>query len=225
MKNAVFVLSRQVALLIVVIACVSCAAVGPRNPNVAHAKRTFETRKTYAQGILGGAAIGAIGGVFSGFRPGRDGGYVFDKDQAVQGAAAGAAIGAVAGGMQAHRVVQARQDAAARAQLLENAISQARSTRGAASDFNRTLSREVAAMRKGDEAVAGTLADARAVLGEVQSDLAASRYRLTTAQAVSSAQRQQLAAQVNGLEGEKSELVGLINLLESKRGRSPLAKR
>ena len=75
----------------------SCAA-GPRNPQVAQARQQFQSRKTYAQGIIGGAILGAAIGTLNGLQVG-PGGTSFDRRRAGTGALVGAGVGAVGGGV------------------------------------------------------------------------------------------------------------------------------
>jgi hypothetical protein len=198
---------------------VSCASTG--NPSVAAAKHTFHSRKTYTQGIVGGAIIGALAGAASGLQIG-PGGIGFDEERAKRGAVVGAGVGAVGGGLYAHHKVQERRAYAAQAGALEGAIKQTQSTREAAAAFNQTLSKELSSMKRGDAAVVGTISDAKSVLASIDREIASERGRLN-AQMGTPEERSRLSRQIASLESEKSELVGLINRLNSKNTTGRLA--
>ncbi len=189
-----------------------CATGG--DPAVHHARGKFETRKTYAEGIGGGAIIGAVGGALLG------GVLAAATHRNVgQGVLSGAIIGSVGGaalgGAYASHVVHEREAAAGQEAALNRAIKNASSTRAAAAEFNATVHQQIGRARSNSALREHTLADAQAVLGSVNREITHQRQSLAQAQSsgFSAESRQALQAEIEGLEAERHQLESSIDIL------------
>jgi hypothetical protein len=215
MKNSSLLL-RVAASLCMSVSFVSCVA--PGSPRVSQARQEFKTRTTYLQGIgLGALGGAAIGGLTNGLKIG-PGGIGFNAEDAKRGAAYGAAGGAVAGGLYAHHVVEQRRQYQQAEGALDQAIAQAKSTKNATSDFNQVLASELRTLKAGDARLQGTISDANAVLRSVNGEINSKRQLLAVArsQGVSRSEQDQLRTQIDGLEGERSQLQEYIDKLARK---------
>jgi hypothetical protein len=203
MKSVTLV--RCISLITAVALPTANAATG--DPTVRRARAKFESRKTYTQGIVGGAMIGAaIGALIGGLYAARHGGNV--GQSAGFGALLGGGTGAVAGGQYADQKVKQRREYLARENALENAIRNARSTRLAANDFNRVLAGRLRQAQQ--QSKAGTLADARAVQSALNREIAHQRRTLASLD-MSASNRSALNAEIQGLMKEQRQLQSNID--------------
>jgi uncharacterized protein YcfJ len=203
MKSVTLV--RCISLITAVALPTANAATG--DPTVRRARAKFESRKTYTQGIVGGAMIGAaIGALIGGLYAARHGGNV--GQSAGFGALLGGGTGAVAGGQYADQKVKQRREYLARENALENAIRNARSTRLAANDFNRVLAGRLRQAQQ--QSKAGTLADARVVQSALNREIAHRRRTLASLD-MSASNRSALNAEIQGLMKEQRQLQSNID--------------
>lgn len=178
------------------------------NPKVREARVQFDSRKTYTQGIVGGAIIGAaLGAAIGALRGGGQG--------AVRGALIGGAAGGLTGGVVADQKVNERRGYQVKDQALDTAIQNASSTRKAAVQFNRTLASQIRTERRNSATVVGTLADARDVLATLKKEKQRQMDVLADASSrgVSPGDRAVLRREIQGLEAERQELTRNIDRL------------
>lgn len=189
------------------------------DPYVQQARSDFQSRKTYTQGIVGGALIGAAAGALIGGLNNRKGGESFNTKGALAGAGIGAAAGGVAGGVYAHNKVQQRKQYLAMERNLDNAIKNASETRIAARKFNQTLRSRLTAIRAEKTNIRGTIADSKAVLRSIDSEITRQQKFLQYAQSnsLSASDRNRLKSEIGGLRAERSQLVRHIESLTPER--------
>jgi uncharacterized protein YcfJ len=205
-------LLRSTACLLVLALATGCATTG--DPRVRQARGKFQTRRTYTQGIVGGAVVGALlGGAVGALLAARQRGNV--GQGALRGALMGTGTGAVTGGLYASHVVRQRQAALAQEQALDTAIRNAASTRMAAASFNQTLESRLHQARRDSSRRAGTLADCNTVLRSLNREIAHQQGVLNSASQsrLSASSRSALRSELGGLESERHQLESNIDLL------------
>ena len=197
----------------------SCASISGGDPKVHEARGKFETRQTYAQGIVGGAVAGAAAGALIGALTGGDN----RGEAAARGAMIGAAGGGLAGGIYADEKVRQRAQYARAEDGLDKAIANAKSTRQAATSFNNTLEGRLRDVRADQNALNGTLADSRAVLKSIDRELENQRGNLANAKAANLSQndRYKLSSEIQGLQSQKTRLERNIRRLAPDNSAGP----
>ena len=193
----------------------SCSSTQSKGSVVGGARKEFQSRKTYTQGIVGGGLLGATVGALAGGLSGKKG---WSPQAALTGGGIGAAAGSVAGGAHAHQKVKQRKEFAKEEQRLDLAISNAVSTRDAAIKFNQTLESRIATARANKGALQGTLADSKAVLGALDQEIKDQRSTLKAVRAVTAAPvsgdgSARLQKEISALESQRSRLARNIKLL------------
>ncbi|MBL9181171.1 MAG: hypothetical protein JNN17_03460 [Verrucomicrobiaceae bacterium] len=208
----------RIVYLLCLVSLASCVA--PGNPAVREARGKFNSRRTIAQGTIGGALLGAAIGAAIGATQGNG-----DRNDIARGAAFGALAGGVAGNVYGRNVAQQRQAYAVREGALDNAIANASSTRKAASEFNHALAGQLKKARADKSTTAGTVADAQAVLSSVNREIARQRSALDSARTAGLSTRDQhrLQTEISGLEGERRQLQSNIDRLAAPASPAGLA--
>lgn len=210
-------LFRHVSCLIIFALFTGCATTG--DPRVSQARGKFQTRRTYTQGIAGGAFFGALAGAAAG--------ALIAAQQhrnvgqgALLGAGIGGATGAVTGGMYANHVVRQRQAALAQEQALDASIHNASSTRQAAASFNLTLESRLQQARRDSTRRTGTLADCNTVLRSLNREISRQQVALNSANQsrLPASSRNALRSELLGLESERHQLESNIDLLHEPAG-------
>lgn len=215
-------LLQKISVGIVLILMVSCAETGSGDPQVRSAKQQFKSRKTYAQGIIGGGLLGAGIGAISG---GLTGEGSWDKDRAKKGAVGGGIVGMIGGGIYANQKVRERERYVQLEQNLDVAIKNAQSTRKAASDFNRVLEGRLASVKRDQKVLRGTLADASAVVNSVNQEIDTQTINLSNAQAarLPTQDRKKLESEIGDLKNIRNRLNSNINKLSRESKKAPVA--
>jgi hypothetical protein len=192
----------------------SCATPQQHDPMVAAERKKFETRNTYIEGVGAGMVIGAVvGGVIGA------GVSVLAHQSPVTGliggAAAGGLIGAGAGAGFAHKRVQERKAALAQEGTLNDEIADARSARSAAREYNNMLSQRLDNEQIEANQRAGALSDSKAVLNDLDREIEREKQYIAGAQSssMSDSDRRDLGIEIQGLEGEQTQLENNINRL------------
>lgn len=205
------ILVRVVAVAVLVLGS-SCSTTQSSGSVVGGARKEFQSRKTYTQGVAGGGVLGATVGALVG---GLSGNNKWSPQRALTGVGVGAAAGSIAGGAHAHQKVKQRKLFANEEQRLDVAISNAISTRDAAIEFNKTLESRLAVARANRGALRGTLADSQAVLGALDQEIKTQRSNLKTVSAkpVSGDGSARLQKEISALESQRARLARNIKLL------------
>jgi hypothetical protein len=205
---------RLITYVCVGLVLTGCAST-QGDPEVRQARATFQTRKTYMQGIAIGAVVGGLLGAAAGGLRVSNGHLDFNPTGAIAGGIIGGVAGGTAGGLYAHRKVQERRYYQQQEGALDAAIAQAKSTRQAAAKFNRVLASRLNDLRRDDERLKGTIEDSSAVLASLNSEISRQEQVLRTRQSagVSSAEASRLRSEVAHLYEERAELERYIDKL------------